>query len=63
MTTKEKSLLNDLEEVCEHAVMYVGSANYNSRELLALANVRKAMSDFSQGIKPEWDENLCPDDY
>ena len=59
MTTKEKTELEKLKEICECAIVYVGSANYQERENTANANVERAFEDFESGrkVKP-WDDNL-----
>jgi len=56
MTKKEREQLEDLQDVCEQAVRYVGSANYDYRESLAMYNVRKAFNDFYHGRKIKWVE-------
>ena len=62
MNKTEKKHLIELQEVCEMAETHVSSANYNSRSRLARANIRKAFDDFSNGVKPEWDESLYVED-
>ena len=59
MTTKEKTELDKLREICEYAIGYVGSANYQERENTANANMERAFEDFgsSRKVKP-WDDNL-----
>ena len=59
MTTKEKTELEKLQDICETAIGYVGSANYLERESTANRNVERAFNDFRSGrtVKP-WDDNL-----
>jgi len=56
MTKKEKRNLQALKDVCENAVSYVGQANYDYRERIAMHNVRQAFDDFADGKKPKWQE-------
>ena len=49
MTAKEKTELEKLREICEYAICYVGSANYQERENTANANTRRAFEDFESG--------------
>ena len=56
MTKKEKQHLEALENVCRNAVSYVGKANHDCRERLAVRNVRRAFDDYLDGKKPKWIE-------
>lgn len=50
-----------VQDVCQQAVEYVGSANYLERERHALSNVRQAFRDYEAGKIPRWVKYVEPE--
>ena len=47
MNERERAEIQQLEQVCDDAVLYVGMANYRERQSLAQVAVRQAFVDFN----------------